>query len=62
MSKELLNRILITVSLLLVLAAIVFLCFSIFGSSDTTTDLACALACILLSNLFNLVRCYNNKK
>ena len=50
------NILLIIASLGLIAAGAVFLCVSIFDGQETTTPLAAALACILLSNLFNVIR------
>ena len=50
------NILLIIASLGLIAAGALFLCVSIFDGQETTTPLAAALACILLSNLFNVIR------
>ena len=60
MDKKILNRIFGIVSLLLLIAGVVFLCISIWGENETSTPIACALGCILLSNLFNVIRQLNN--
>ena len=50
------NILLIIASLGLIAAGAIFLCVSICDGQETTTPLAAALACILLSNLFNVIR------
>ena len=50
------NILLIIASLGLIAAGAIFLCVSIFDGQETTTPLAAALACILLPNLFNVIR------
>ena len=50
------NILLSIASLGLIAAGAIFLCVSIFDGQETTTPLAAALACILLSNLFNVIR------
>ena len=50
------NILLIIASLGLIAAGAIFLCVSIVDGQETTTPLAAALACILLSNLFNVIR------
>ena len=50
------NILLIIASLGLIAAGAIFLCVSIFDGQETSTPLAAALACILLSNLFNVIR------
>ena len=54
--KKILNRLFIIASLGLIVAGAIFLCVSIFDGQETSTPLAAALACILLSNLFNIIR------
>ena len=60
--KIILNKLLIIASLGLIAAGVIFLCVSIFDGNETTTPLAIALACILLSNLFNVIRMNMDKK
>ena len=62
MDKKVLNKLFIIASLGLIIAGGIFLCISIFDGNETTTPLAIALACILLSNLFNTLRQMNNKQ
>mgnify|MGYP006374911587 FL=1 len=49
-------------SLGLIAAGVIFLCVSIFDGNETTTPLAIAVVCILLSNLFNVIRMNMDKK
>ena len=60
--KKILNKLFIIASLGLIVAGAIFLCVSIFDGNETTTPLAIALACILLSNLFNVIRMNMDKK
>ena len=60
--KKILNRLFVIASLGLIVAGAIFLCVSIFDGNETTTPLAAALACILLSNLFNVIRMNMDKK
>lgn len=62
MDKTILNRLMIIASIGLEIAGIVFLCISIFGNGESTRPLACALGCILLASLFNLIRNLNNRR
>ena len=43
MDKKRLDRVMLIVSLILIIAGIIFLCISLFGVSEITTPLACAL-------------------
>ena len=54
--KKTLNKLFIIASLGLIAAGEIFLCVGIFDGQETSTPLAAALACILLSNLFNVIR------
>lgn len=60
--KKILNRLFDIASLGLIVAGAIFLCVSIFDRNETTTPLAAALACILLSNLFHVIRMNLDKK
>lgn len=62
MDKKLINRLFFIVSICLLIAGVVFLCVSIFGNHKTIMPLEYALGCILLSNLFNIIRQIKNKK
>ena len=61
MDKKTTDRLLLIASVLLLIAGAILLCVSIFGQSETTFYLAWASACILLANLFNIIRRANNK-
>ena len=60
--RIILNKLFIIASLGLIAAGVIFLCVNIFDGNETTTPLAAALACILLSNLFNVIRMNMDKK
>ena len=60
--KKILNKLFIIASLGLIAAGAIFLCVSIFDGNETTTPLAAALACILLSNLFHVIRMNMDQK
>ena len=60
--KKILNRLFDIASLCLIVSAAIILCVSIFDGNETTTPLAAALACILLSNLFHVIRMNLDKK
>ena len=60
--KKILNRLFDIASLGLIVAGAIFLCVSIFDRNETTTPLAAALACILLSNLFHVIRMNMDQK
>ena len=60
--KIILNKLLIIASLGLIAAGVIFLCVSIFDGNETTTPLAIAVVCILLSNLFHVIRMNMDKK
>ena len=60
--KKILNRLFVIASLGLIVAGAIFLCVSTFDGNETTTPLAAALACILLSNLFHVIRMNLDKK
>lgn len=62
MDKKVLNILFIIASLGLLIAGGVFLCISIFDGNETTVPLSIALACVLLANLFNILRQMNHKK
>ena len=53
---NMIKRILTIVSLLITLAGCIFLGISIFGGVSGTGYLNAALGCILLGNLFNIIR------
>ena len=60
--RIILNKLFIIASLGLIVAGVIFLCVSIFDRNETTTPLAIAVVCILLSNLFNVIRMNMDKK
>ena len=60
--KKILNKLFIIASLGLIAAGVIFLCVSIFDRNEATTPLAIAVVCILLSNLFNVIRMNMDKK
>lgn len=60
--RIILNKLFIIASLGLIAAGVIFLCVSIFDRNETTTQLAIAVVCILLSNLFNVIRMNMDKK
>ena len=60
--KKILNKLFIIASLGLIVAGAIFLCGSFFDGNETTTPLAIAVVCILLSNLFNVIRMNMDKK
>lgn len=60
--KKILNKLFIIASLGLIVAGAIFLCVSFFDGNETTTPLAIAVVCILLSNLFNVIRMNMDKK
>lgn len=62
MDKKVLNTLFIIASLGLIIAGVIFLCISIFDGNESSTPLGIALACTLLSNLFNVLRQMNNKE
>lgn len=61
MDKKLRNKLFIISSIGLLVAGAVFLGISIFDDSSDTGYLAAALGCIVLSNLFNLIRQMDNR-
>ena len=60
--RIILNKLFIIASLGLIVAGAIFLCVSFFDGNETTTPLAIAVVCILLSNLFNVIRMNMDKK
>ncbi|CUO71839.1 Uncharacterised protein [Catenibacterium mitsuokai] len=60
--KKILNKLFIIASLGLIVAGAIFLCVSFFDGNETTTPLAIAVVCTLLSNLFNVIRMNMDKK
>ena len=60
--KKILNKLFIIASLGLIVAGVIFLCVSFFDGNETTTPVAITVVCILLSNLFNVIRMNMDKK
>ncbi|MCI5700207.1 MAG: hypothetical protein MR308_07515 [Lachnospiraceae bacterium] len=62
MDKKKLNTLFVISSLGLDAAGIIFLCIYLFGGSKNNWMLGFAIACVALSNLFNIIRNSYNKK
>ena len=60
--KDILNKLLIIASIGLAAAGVIFLVISFTGKFDGTWPLAASLACIVLSNLFNIIRLRQGNK
>ena len=60
--KKILNTLFIIASLGLIAAGVIFLCVSIFDGNETMMPLMISLACILLANLFHVIRMNMDKK
>ena len=60
--KKILNTLFNIASLGLISAGVIFLCVSIFDGNETMMPLMISLACILLSNLFHVIRMNMDKK
>lgn len=56
MERNTLKTLLSASSALLVAAGVLFLCVELFGAPEGSTALCASIACILLSNLFSLLR------
>lgn len=56
MNKNIINILLVVVTVALLAAGLIFLAVSIFGETDKTSYLAAALVSIVLANLFNIFR------
>lgn len=61
MDKKTVNTLLSISSIGLAVAGIIFLCLAMFGENESNWTLCSALACVALSNLFNVIRNYFNK-
>lgn len=59
--KYILNKLLIIASIGLAAAGVIFLVISFTGKFDGTWPLAASLACIVLSNIFNIIRIRQGK-
>ena len=62
MKEETVKRLLIIASLGLAVAGIIFLCMAIFTAEKNNAYLYVALGCVVLSNLFNIIRYQNEKR
>lgn len=62
MDSKLKNKLLAIASAGLSISGIIFLCLSIFSEVKNTVFLNVSLACIVLANLFNIVRNLEKKK
>ena len=60
--KKILNRLFVIASFGLIAAGAIFLCVSIFDGNETMMPLMISLACILLANLFHVIRMNMDKK
>ena len=59
--KYILNKLLIIASIGLAAAGVIFLVISFTGTFDGTWPLAASLICIVLSNIFNIIRIRQGK-
>lgn len=59
--KDILNKLLIIASVGLAVGGIIFLVMAFIGGFDGTWPLAASLICIVLSNLFNIIRLRQGK-
>jgi len=59
--KDILNKLLIIASIGLAAAGVIFLVISFTGKFDGTWPLAASLICIVLSNIFNIIRIRQGK-
>lgn len=62
MKKDVINRLLIIVYLLLSLVGLTLIIINIFTETISNTILNVALLCVVLSNLLNIIRIQRNKK
>lgn len=60
--NKLINTLLLVSSAALVTSGIIFLCLSIFTEPKNNTYLIVALGSIVISNLFNVISMYYNRK
>lgn len=56
MNQKEINTLLVIASMGLAIAAIIFLCVAIFGEGNSNWVLYSALVCVVLSNLFHVIR------
>ena len=59
--NNIINTLLIIASVGLAIAGIIFLVIEFIGSFDGTWPLAASLGCIILSNIFNIIRLRQGK-
>lgn len=62
MNKKKTNTLILIASAGLAIAAIIFLCVAIFGEAKSNLVFPTALVCVVLSNLFNVIRVSFHKK
>ena len=62
MNKKKTNTLILIASAGLAIAAIIFLCVAIFDEAKSNWVLYSALVCVVLSNLFNVIRASFNKE
>lgn len=62
MNQKKTNTLILVASVGLAIAAIIFLCVAIFGETKSNWALSTALACVVLSNLFNVIRASFHEK
>lgn len=62
MNQKEISTLLVIASVGLTIAAIIFLCAAIFGGTKDNWAIPSALVCVVLSNLFNVIRASFHKK
>lgn len=62
MDRKVIERLFIIAQVGLAVAGILFLCVAIFSDEKDNTSLCAALACIIISNLFQVIRVNQKKK
>lgn len=62
MVNKLIKRLLVIANIGLLIAGAIFLGISIFSETKDTTNLAVALGCIIMANVFNLIKTNIDKK
>ena len=62
MDNKQIEKLLLTASVLLLSAGIIFLFISFFGDMESTAPLKWALGCIVLANLFSAIRAFRELK
>lgn len=61
MDKNIINKLLRIAGILLLLVATLFMCLHFFGAERNNTYLSIALVCLILSNVFNIIKNKNSK-